>query len=79
MKVIEYIQSNGYTGVLLYWVLAVANMNYTSMLEFVIQSILGGVIWLGFKFLGDHIEKKLKRKSIMKTIRKRKILRATKK
>jgi len=46
-------------GVMLNIIVAI---DYTSLMDYGLKAILGGVIWLGFKLLGEYVSGKLKKK-----------------
>lgn len=56
-KIIEQVQTN-YTGVMLYLMIAIANINYSGLLDYALQAIVGGVVWFGFKVLGDWYDRR---------------------
>jgi hypothetical protein len=42
----------------------IAAIDYTSLLDYGLKAILGGVIWLGFKILGEYIARKIQSKTV---------------
>ncbi len=39
-----------------------ANLDFTSIEEYAIKAIIGGLVWMGFKLAGDYAGTKLKSK-----------------
>jgi len=39
-----------------------ANLDFTSIEEYAIKAAIGGVIWMGFKLVGDYVGSKIKSK-----------------
>jgi hypothetical protein len=38
-----------------------AAVDYVSMIDYSLKAIIGGVIWLGFKIIGDKISERMKK------------------
>jgi hypothetical protein len=65
MRVVEYIQAHTNPGILLYLMIAIANINYSGLLDYALQAITGGLIWFGFKVLGDWYDRRQAMKNKM--------------
>jgi hypothetical protein len=39
-----------------------AAVDYVSLIDYSLKAILGGMIWLGFKIIGDKINERMKKK-----------------
>ena len=50
------------SNVLLTGVILLANMDYSSFLDYGIKALIGGIIWMGFKLTADYFGEKLKGK-----------------
>lgn len=37
-----------------------ANLQYFSLLDYTLKAFIGGIVWLGFKLLGDHLSTRYK-------------------
>lgn len=49
-----------------------AAIDFTSLVDYGLKAFLGGVIWLGFKLLGDYIAQRLrKRKPTFQILRRK--------
>lgn len=40
-----------------------AAVDYASLLDYSVKAIVGGLIWLGFKILGEMLSRRMKQKS----------------
>ena len=50
------------SNVLLTGLILLANMDYTSFLDYGIKAMIGGFIWMGFKITADYFSEKIKGK-----------------
>ncbi|HVD99538.1 MAG TPA: hypothetical protein VNB90_15120 [Cytophagaceae bacterium] len=56
-----------------------AAVDYASLMDYGLKAILGGMIWLGFKLLGEHISRKFqKKKETFQVLRRKAGLRRVK-
>ncbi len=39
-----------------------ANLDYSSLADYALKAIVGGIIWMSFRVAGDYISERLKRK-----------------
>lgn len=39
-----------------------AAVDYTSLIDYSVKALVGGIIWLGFKIVGDLISRKISKK-----------------
>lgn len=40
-----------------------AAVDYTSLLDYSLKAVIGGIIWVGFKLLGEYLTLRMKNKS----------------
>lgn len=62
MKLINFLISDHISGVILYILVLLANIDYTGILDYGLKAFLGGLIWFGFKILGEYLLLKLNAK-----------------
>lgn len=55
-------QSDNHSSLFLTGTILLANMDYSSLLDYAVKALIGGVIWMGFKIAGDYFSEKLKKK-----------------
>ena len=63
------------SGAFLYIVILLANIDYKGLLDYSLKALLGGVIWFGYKIIGEHyilkIRKEHKEKNQLRDMRER--------
>ena len=56
----KFFNSNGDPIVQLFLpsTILLANIDYSGLLDYSLKAVLGGIIWLAFKFASDYMERK---------------------
>lgn len=39
-----------------------ANLDYSGLMDYALKALVGGVIWMSFKIVGDYLSEKFKKK-----------------
>ena len=66
MRIMNHIQaemqSDNVTNLMLYGAIMLANIDYMSIVDYLIKAVLGGLVWFGFKVLQDYYSASMKAK-----------------
>jgi hypothetical protein len=54
MKLFQGAVQENISGMFLYVVILLANIDYKGLLDYSLKALLGGVIWFGYKIIGEH-------------------------
>lgn len=60
MKIVQLMVSHHISGVILYFIVLFANIDYSGVVDYALKAFIGGLIWFAFKLLGEHLLIKLK-------------------
>lgn len=55
-------QSDHNSSLFLTGTILLANMDYSSLMDYAVKAFVGGAIWMGFKIAGDYISEKTRKK-----------------
>lgn len=58
----ERAQSDHNSSLFLTGTILLANMDYSSLMDYAVKAFIGGAIWMGFKIAGDYISEKTRKK-----------------
>jgi hypothetical protein len=58
----ERTQSDNHSSLFLTGTILLANMDYSSLMDYAVKALIGGAIWMGFKIAGDYISEKTRKK-----------------
>jgi hypothetical protein len=54
MKLFQGIVQENISGMFLYLVILFANIDYKGLLDYCLKALLGGLIWFGYKVIGEY-------------------------
>lgn len=58
----EKSQTDHHSSLFLTGTILLANMDYSSLMDYAVKALIGGAIWMGFKIAGDYISEKTRKK-----------------
>jgi hypothetical protein len=60
MKVLSFLISEQVSGVIIYFLVLAANIDYTGLLDYALKAIIGSGVWYAFKLIGEYYLEKRK-------------------
>lgn len=61
MKVLEQLQPDNLSNLLLYGAIMFANIDYVGIMDYLLKAVLGGIVWFAFKFLQDYYSPRVRK------------------
>lgn len=61
MKLFQGFVQENISSMFLYLVILFANIDYRGLLDYCLKALLGGLIWFGYKIIGEHYILKIRK------------------
>lgn len=61
MKLFQGVVQENISGMFLYLIILFANIDYKGLLDYCLKALIGGLIWFGYKVIGEHYILKIRK------------------